>query len=156
MEKYTDEQFIKTVKTSFSIAEILRKIGRRPAGGNYKIAKNKIKVLKLNCSHFTGKGYLKGKTHNWSPKKPLENILISDSNYNSNRLRNRLIKEKVFEEKCYCCGNTNWLNKRIPLEIEHKNGNSCDNRLENLTLLCPNCHDFTPSYKRKKSNKMED
>lgn len=44
---------------------------------------------------------------------------------------------------------TNWLNKPIPLEIHHKDGDHLNNDLENLQLLCPNCHAFTENYRGK-------
>lgn len=47
------------------------------------------------------------------------------------------------------CGNTEWLDKHIPLELHHINGNHKDNRLSNLQLLCPNCHALTDNYRGK-------
>ena len=52
-------------------------------------------------------------------------------------------------EKCACCNNDTWLDKPITLEIEHKDGNSDNNHPDNLELLCPNCHSYTPTYKAK-------
>ena len=51
--------------------------------------------------------------------------------------------------KCSSCDKTTWLNKPIPLEVEHIDGNSENNMPSNLTLICPNCHTFTPTYKGK-------
>ena len=51
------------------------------------------------------------------------------------------------EKKCECCGNTEWLGKPIPLELHHINGINSDNRIENLEILCPNCHSFTENYR---------
>ena len=54
-----------------------------------------------------------------------------------------------FGNKCFCCGITDWNDKPITMEIEHKDGNSSNNEIENLSLLCPNCHSQTPTYKNK-------
>lgn len=54
-KKWTDEQFINAVKTSFSYAEVLRKIGLKEAGSNYDTVKRKIAELNLDTSHMTGK-----------------------------------------------------------------------------------------------------
>ena len=54
--KYTNEQFIEVVKNSYSIAQVAQALGIKAAGGNYTTIKNKIKVLQLDTSHFTGQG----------------------------------------------------------------------------------------------------
>jgi 5-methylcytosine-specific restriction endonuclease McrA len=81
---------------------------------------------------------------------PLEKILIENSTYvSSNDLRQRLIKEGIFEYRCMGCGLDTWLDQPIPLELDHINGSRSDQRLENLRLLCPNCHALTPTYRGK-------
>lgn len=50
---------------------------------------------------------------------------------------------------CSICGLDEWNSKPMPLEIEHKNGNSEDNSAENLSVICPNCHAQTDTYKGK-------
>lgn len=156
-KKYTDDDFTDAIKNSVSISQTLKKLNLRPTGGNYVVAKRRINLLNLDTSHFTGQGYLKGKTHNWKKSIPLNEILIKDSTYtNTSGLRKRLIKEKIFEQKCYRCGLTYWLGKEISLELEHINGDRFDNRIENLTILCPNCHSLTPTYRgrKKKINRI--
>lgn len=155
MKNYTDDEIREAVATSFSIAKVCEKIGLSPVGGNYATIKNKIKKLNLDISHFTGQGYLKGKNHNWSKHSiPLEEILIKGSDYNTHRLKNRLLKTGRFEHKCYDCNLTTWKDQPIPLELEHKSGDRFDNRIENLTLLCPNCHALTPTYRGKNKKKV--
>lgn len=153
MKKYTDEQFIEAIKSSFSVATTLGKLGLAGSGGNYKIFYAKVKQLNLDISHFTGQGHLKGKKHNWNKKYSLEEILVEDSNYQSHKLKNRLLKEGIKEHKCESCNLTTWLNKPVPLELEHVNGINTDNRLENLLLICPNCHAMTDTYRGKNKGK---
>ena len=147
--KYTKEDFIRAAKESFSVAQLLQKISLVPRGGNYRTAQKKIQDWKVDTSHFTGQGHLKGKHHNWAKKSILEDILVEESKYKggSYKLKIKLIQEGVFERKCYRCGNTSWEKQNIPLELDHINGNIYDNRLLNLTLLCPNCHALTPTYR---------
>ena len=54
---------------------------------------------------------------------------------------------KNYGNKCWTCGITEWNNKSIVMELEHIDGNSENNHLENLSLICPNCHSQTPTYK---------
>ncbi|WP_413775199.1 HNH endonuclease [Hymenobacter weizhouensis] len=77
-----------------------------------------------------------------------ESILQENSAYtSSNRLKNRLLRAGYKQAVCEQCGLAQWLNRPIPLELHHVNGISNDHRLENLQLLCPNCHALTPSYR---------
>lgn len=80
---------------------------------------------------------------------PLEEILVEGSTYQSNKLRLRLLKAGLKEYRCEKCNNTEWNDQPIPLELNHINGDNSDNRLENLELLCPNCHAQTDSYRGK-------
>jgi hypothetical protein len=146
--RYTDEEFAKVVKESTSIRQLLLRIGLKGAGGNYALAKRRILELGLDASHFTGQGYLKGKKHGWSNKMSMSEILVENSSYlQTAKLRERLFEEGIFERKCHSCGGVEWMGKPMPLELEHKNGNPTDNRLDNLEILCPNCHAMTPTYR---------
>lgn len=143
---YTVEQLIEAVKSSTSIAQVLTKLKIRPAGGNYATIKRRIDSHGIDISHFDGQAWARGA--NLGPKKPLTDYLVDGSvSANSSSLRKRLIAEEVFEHKCSSCNLSEWLGQPISLELEHINGRHTDNRIENLTLLCPNCHAFTPTYR---------
>jgi hypothetical protein len=147
-KQYTNQDFIESVKNSVSISQVLQKINLRPVGGNYSTAKRKILLLNLDTSHFTGQGHLKGKNHNWGKKIPLKDILVEKSTYNNTtHLKDRLIKEGLLKKHCYKCGLNEWLGEILSLELDHINGNRFDNRMENLTILCPNCHSLTDTYR---------
>jgi Zn finger protein HypA/HybF involved in hydrogenase expression len=145
--RYTDQEFTTAVKNSFSMAQTLRAIGLQATGANYKLARLRIKKLGVDNSHWTGQHWMKGKTHNRTVSIPLEKILVENSDYLWNDLlKKRLVKEKILEYKCYECKLTEWRDKPISLQLEHKNGNNTDNRVDNLTLLCPNCHSQTKTF----------
>lgn len=153
-KRYTDLEFANAVKTSTSIRQALHKLGLVEAGGNYHQAKLRIKKMNLDTSHFLGQGYLKGKSRSATNKIPLNKILVKNSKYNGH-LRERLLKEGIFEEKCHECGITEWMGKRLAFELEHKNGDRFDNRLKNLTFLCPNCHSQTKHFRGRNKKKHE-
>lgn len=153
--KYTYEQLEQAVKESFSVAQVIEKLGLRPAGGNYALTKQRIEEYGLDTSHFTGKLWIKGKQHPNHVRRDLKEILVKDSNYSStNDLRQRLIKEGILEYRCVSCGLDRWLDNPIPLELDHINGDNRDHRLENLRLLCPNCHALTPTYRARNKRKL--
>jgi Zn finger protein HypA/HybF involved in hydrogenase expression len=66
--------------------------------------------------------------------------------YQTMKLKNRLIKEKVLEYKCSTCGLFDWKGKSISLHLDHIDGNNHNHKLENLRLLCPNCHSQTDTW----------
>lgn len=144
---YDDDTFRKVVSASISIAGVLRKLGKVPAGGNYESTKARIRLLNVDTSHFKGQGHNKGQR--CSRTRSLSEYLVKDRRVHSDWLRKRLIKEGVFPRKCGFCHHTEWLDRPIPLELDHKNGDRTDNRIENLRILCPNCHAFTPTYRGK-------
>lgn len=95
-------------------------------------------LIKLDIK-YKGNPGLKGKiksTNETSYKTYTEN----GKQINAHRLKLKLIKQGVKEKKCEICGRYEWNNKDIPLELHHINGNHFDNNLDNLQILCPNCH----------------
>jgi len=80
---------------------------------------------------------------------PLSEILVENSGYtNIARLKIRLLREGLLEAKCYGegCGLTEWRGQPISLQLDHINGDNLDHRIENLRLLCPNCHSQTETF----------
>ncbi len=84
----------------------------------------------------------------WSQRK--EKIL--KDGYDDNSRNHHLAKKLLLEQsnnKCNICGLSEWLGQKIPLVLDHINGNSNDGYLSNLRVICNNCDALTPTYKSK-------
>ena len=149
----TKEEFESAVRQSLSIAGVCRYLGLKPSGGNYKIIHNALKEYSIDTSHFTGQGWNRGLAFKPFKETPLSAILTQGSSYQSYKLKNRLLKEGIKENICESCKLQTWMGRTIPLELHHINGDNTDNRIENLLLLCPNCHALTSSYRGKNKHK---
>ncbi len=125
---------------------MLQKLGLTPRGGNYETVQKRIQELDLDTSHFLGQAILRGKTHNYGTR-PLDKILVHKKLENTWRLRNRLVSEGAKVHRCEHCQNSEWQGELIPLELHHKDGDRTNNALDNIELLCPNCHALTDNYR---------
>lgn len=148
LRKYSEHDLRKAVAESFSLRETLIRLSITPAGGNFETLKKAIIFFNVDKSHFTGKGHLKNKSHNFKTR-PLEDVLVLSKHENTVRLKLRLLKEGLKQKVCENCRKKKWLGKEMPLELHHKDGNRKNNLLSNLELLCPNCHSFTENYRGK-------
>lgn len=151
---YSEIELREAVKNSISFRAAQIKVGLCGEGGGYKTFKRFITILKIDTSHFLGCGHLKGKKHNWTRKIELGDILVENSTYNSNHnLKYKLISEGFLTYKCSnqnCKVSDIWLEQPLVLQLDHINGINNDNRIENLRLLCPNCHSQTTTFCRQK------
>ena len=160
LRPYTKEWLEELCKESYSLAEVLRKAGRKPGGGSQQTLKNKIAEFNIDISHFTGQLWSKGKTKETDDrilqnsfnkeKYSLEEVFCYNSPVTQKVMRNYIERHHLLEYKCVNCGcDGNWQNGIISLEIDHIDGNNTNNQLSNLRYLCPNCHALTDTYRGK-------
>ena len=151
---WTNNQLKRAVKKSRSLRQVLVSLGLKEAGGNYSQIKYYINYYKFDTSHFSGRAWNKGLSYPFKAKIPTQDILVKNSRFQSYKLKNRLIKEGLKSEKCEICG---WSERsddgRIPLELDHINGDGNDNRINNLRILCPNCHSLQITHRGRNSTK---
>lgn len=147
---YNENDIREAVRTSSSLAETLRKLGLKDVGGNYRTIKANILKYKIDSSHFTGQGWNKfGHPSFGNSGKPLLAVLDINSSLSSANVKERLFNNKIKENKCDICGISKWMGKSIVCELHHINGDNTDNRLENLQILCPNCHSQTDNFRHR-------
>lgn len=135
---YTEEEFRTAWTSNASYSNILEALNLNKSGGSVRIIKETAEELGLNTEHFHRKQ---------SVRYTLDEILIENSPYKcSTTLFKRLVREGIKELKCEDCGLTEWMGRPIPLQLDHVNGNNRDNRLDNLRVLCNNCHGLTETW----------
>lgn len=134
----SEDEFAQLVAESRSFQDLAKKIGYEKTGGGTQTSlKQAVKERGLDTSHFLGQG--------WN-KDNYDYSLFEKNSLKKNGKNTRKPLIALRGQKCECCGNTEWLGQPINLEIHHKNGDRSDNSLENLQLLCPNCHSYTETF----------
>ena len=118
----SDEELVRAVRDSVTIAGVLRALGLQPVGGNYRTIHNAVHRLQLDTSHWLGQAHLAGKKHPWPKLTSLRRILTRNSSFKTYHLKVRLLKENLLDNRCYRCGLTEWLGQPISLHLDHKNG----------------------------------
>jgi hypothetical protein len=134
---YSDKDVIEKSKESQSMAELLRKLNLKDAGGNYANLKKIIQKLNVDTNHWKNQGWSKNlRLKDWSKYSKIQSI------------KKHLILERT--NRCEKCKLDTWMEEPINLEIHHKDGDRTNNELENLSLLCCNCHSMTKNWRNKK------
>ena len=146
--RWSEAMLRDAVASSLSIAQVIRALGLVPAGGNYDQVQRRIKELSLDTSHMTGSAWNKGGAFKPCKERPLEKLLVAGTWTASHKLKQRLFRAGLKSPVCELCG---WASAspdgRVPVELDHINGDRFDNRLENLRIVCPNCHSLQPTHR---------
>lgn len=152
ISSFTKEQLQIAVDNSNSYGEVLIKLGVFNQGRNLNTLYKALKDNNVDLENFLDRRYLHLRNPKNSNKaKDYSDILVVNSPYqNSSSLKKRLIKDGLIVNQCAICGLTNeWNGKKLSLQLDHINGVHNDNRIENLRLLCPNCHSQTDNFSGK-------
>lgn len=140
---YSDEELMKIIASSTSFRSLAMNLGYKSGGAIQDTLKEYIEEKHIDISHFSGQ--------NWNKENFDYSRFQNGKAIKSRDMKNALIHLRG--NQCECCQQTKWLDRDIPLEVHHKDGEHLNNDLSNLILLCPNCHALTDNWRGKNINK---
>lgn len=146
---WTVDQLRDAVKSSISMNETLRRLKLSTSPGNHANISKWVREYGFDTTHFKGKSHGTSKPREYRPDA---DYLVKDGPYiTSSKLRSKLLKSGVLPPVCVNCGlGPQWCDRPLTLQLDHINGNPTDNRIQNLRLLCPNCHTQTTTFGRQR------
>jgi len=154
--KMSNEDFIELVKKSLSMKNVLAAFNMKSKGNNFQTAKSRINELCIDTSHFLSRVEISNISRTLSLEDFKDTWLIENKSRNRTNLKKYLVKFGLLKYECSKCNNSGeWMGVGLTLQLEHINGISDDNRLENLCFLCPNCHSQTSSYAGRNNKKYK-
>lgn len=140
------EELQRIILDSTSIKQVIERLGLNVCVYQYKAFSRRVAKENLNISNLKTQSRYPAEAIAAS-SRPLESLLKIETNVSTNSLKKRLIREGLLANKCNKCLNEGiWQQEPLTLQLDHINGLRTDNRLENLRLLCPNCHSQTPTW----------
>ena len=143
-ERFTRQEIEQFVKESFSYAELARKCGYgETSGSSIGQMHQMIDQYQLDISHFTGQA--------WNRNNFDYSRFTYGKKIKSSQAVDAIIALRG--HKCEVCGVTEWMSNPIPLEVHHIDGQELNSELDNLLLICPNCHALTDNYRGRNINK---
>lgn len=114
---------------------------------SFSTFKREATKLGLYYTNQGRKGIERSKEERDSKRISISLILNGDHKMRSYALKMRLIEEGIKKEICEECGvGKIWNDRELNLHLDHADGDSSNNKIENLRMLCPNCHSQTETY----------
>jgi hypothetical protein len=142
--KRTNEEIVEVCNNSLSMSKAASELGI-----HFNTLKKRAIELGVYKTNPYGKGLKKPKGIGKGGILLPEILEGKHPQYQTNKLRKRLISENIKDEMCEVCGITEWNGLPVSFELDHINGVRTDHRLENLRIICPNCHSQTETYRAK-------
>jgi hypothetical protein len=152
--KYTKELLTPIVENCTSWSQVIKTLGLKCTGGNYRHIQSKVQIHQIDTSHFKGQGWSKGFTANDNDTvklvtskitHPDDYVFKKNSPYTGN-LKGRMIKTGEWDYECSICSINEWRGEPLTLHVDHIDGCHYNNEKNNLRFLCPNCHNQTSTW----------
>lgn len=157
-ERLGKDELQKMVNESSSFLDVMRKCKLSVKGtGNYTTLRKFLEQWNIDVSLINSNRQKHLSSLITSKKTiPLSELLVKGHRKGDSRLKSRLIKAGILKEVCQKCKcDPVWQGEKLVLQLDHVNGNNCDNSVENLRLLCPNCHTQTHNFSGRKLKKLK-
>lgn len=149
LTKYNNEEISLILDNAESFSDVLRKLGYDSiTTGNYKLVKGELKNRGIEVPIYK---YVNKNSCNFS--KSNEELFVEYSVTSRTNLKRRILRDNLIKYECECGNQGEWQGRKLILQLEHKNGNTNDDKLENLTFLCPNCHSQTSTFSGKNTKR---
>lgn len=146
-KRYTSIELKEAIKNSKSWKQVCEYLNSGIECGSQSNFKKRADRENITYKHFIGSGWNKG----ISSKKYISALEYLKCNYiKSHILKLKLIKEHILKKECNLCKIKEWNNEEVVWELDHIDGNHYNNKLDNLQILCPNCHSQKTRMQRKK------
>lgn len=151
IKRFTNEEIITAAESHLTMLSAAKDLGIH--FNTFRYRAKRLGVYKINPQR---KGIAREEYEHTRIRIPLDDIIVKGLHpgYSSNRLKGRLIKAGIKEERCEgegCAITNEWNGKKLVLHLDHVDGDPDNNLAENLVLLCPNCHSQTPTYSGRKT-----
>lgn len=149
-KKWNKEELSEMVRISDTKSDVLRLAGlNTKSAGNYKTFDKYIKLYEIDTSHFNRFVH----RNRFANSKSVEECLCKDSQCNNKSVIKLILRHSLILHECYFCGiNSEWNGKPLVLQLDHIDGVSDNNSINNLRFLCPNCHSQTDTFGSKNIN----